>query len=115
MQSLSFQKVLPIRHAVHPLGGITRDLYLFALSEVNLSMFHASTSFDTSYVDAVLKTNIEITNESSAVKSGLSLHFTLKDANGKEIQLKGNTLPVQNMAMGATEKVEISFDIAKPE
>lgn len=103
------------QYAVHPLGGITRDLYLFALPEVNLSMFHASTSFDTSYVDAVLKTNIEITNESSAVKSGLSLHFTLKDANGKEIQLKENARPVQNMAVGATEKAEISFDIAKPE
>ena len=103
------------QYAVHPLGGITRDLYLFALPEVNLSMFHASTFFDTSYVDAVLKTNIEITNESSAVKSGLSLHFTLKDANGKEIQLKENTRPVQNMAVEATEKAEISFDIAKPE
>lgn len=103
------------QYAVHPLGGITRDLYLFALPEVNLSMFHAGTSFDTSYVDAVLKTDVEITNESSAVKSGLSLHFTLKDANGKEIQLKENTRPVQNMAVGATEKAEISFDIAKPE
>lgn len=104
------------QYAVHPLGGITRDLYLFALPEVNMSMFHASTSFDSSYVDAVLKADIEIMNESSVAKSGLSLHFTLKDANGKDIPLKQSTRPVQNMvAAGATEKAEISFDITKPE
>ena len=92
------------QYAVHPLGGLTRDLFLFALPEVNLSMFHASTSFDASYVNAILKADIEITNESSAASSGLSLHFTLKDADGKEIQLKQNSCPVQSIAAGATKK-----------
>lgn len=103
------------QYAVHPLGGLTRDLFLFALPEVNLSMFHASTSFDASYVNAILKADIEITNESSAASSGLSLHFTLKDADGKEIQLKQNSCPIQSIAAGATKKAEKSFDIVMPE
>lgn len=103
------------QYAVHPLGGITRDLYLFTLPEVNMSMFHATTSFDTSYVNAVLKTDIAITNESSTATSGISLHFELKDANGKEIRLKQNTRPVEAIVAGTTKKTEVSFDITKPE
>lgn len=103
------------QYAVHPLGGISRDIYLFALPEVNLSMFHATTSFDSLYTDAVLQTDVEVTNESSAAMSGLTLSFTLKDANGKEVQLKQNSRPVQQIAAGATEKTAVSFDVAKPE
>ena len=66
-------------------------MYLFTLPDVNMSMFHVNTSFDSTYMDAVLKTDIEISNESSVPASNLSLHFSLEDANGKEIALKQNT------------------------
>ena len=103
------------QYAVHPLGGITRDLYLFALPETNLSMFHVATVFDSAYVDAKLKTEVEITNESATSKSGLSLHFVLKDAQGKEVALKQPTHSLQSLAGGASEKVMLSFDVAHPQ
>lgn len=102
------------QYAVHPLGGITRDIYLFTLPEVNLGMFHVSTSFDSTYTDATLKTEVEIMNESPAMAKGLSLSFTLKDASGKDIPLKRNTVPVGAMTAGNTEKVQLSFDITDP-
>ena len=72
-------------YAVHPLGGITRDIYLFALPEVNFSMFHATTSFDSTYTDAILKAEITIANESKEKADGLTVNFILKDAAGKII------------------------------
>ncbi len=103
------------QYAAHPLGGIPRDLYLFALPEVNLSMFHAATLFDSTYTDATLKTELEVTNESMAAAKGVSLHFTLKDKNGKEITLKQTTKSINTIGAGASEKMEVSFLIPKPE
>lgn len=102
------------QYAVHPLGGITRDIYLYPLADVNLSMFHASTSFDSTYTDATLKTEIEIANESSAATQDLNLYFTLKDADGKEIQLNQNIRQVKQTAAGATIKDVLSFPVANP-
>lgn len=103
------------QYAVHPLGGITRDLYLFALPKVNLSMFHAATLFDSTYTDATLKTEVEVMNESSDAAKSLSLHFILKDKNEKEVPLKQNTTPVSVIGAGASEKIEISFPVPQPE
>lgn len=101
-------------YAVHPLGGITRDIYLFALPETNLALFHVSTSFDSTYTDAVLKAEVAIANESVTATYPLTLHFSLKDANGKEIALTSATRPVRKLTTGITEAMEVSFDIAQP-
>lgn len=102
------------RYAVHPLGGITRDIYLFALPEVSLSMFHAATLFDDTYTDAVLRTEVSITNEASNNSGDLSLHFALKDAEGKVVPLESVVHDVRSIASGATENRTISFQVAKP-
>lgn len=101
-------------YAVHPLGGITRDIYLFALPEVNFSMFHATTSFDSTYTDAILKAEITIANESKEKADGLTVNFILKDAAGKIIPLPSASSPVPTIINGKTETISISLPVTKP-
>lgn len=103
------------QYAVHPLGGITRDIYLFTLPEVSLSMLHAATLFDSTYTDAVLKTEVEIVNQSGVETKDLSVGFILKDAKGREIPLKQSVRPVTGITVGGQEKLEFSFPVSKPE
>lgn len=103
------------RYAVHPLGGITRDLYLFALPENNLSSFHVSTVFDSTYTNASLVAEVEVSNEASAVSGKQSLVFTLTDAKGQEVKLKNNTYSLKVVPAGESEKIRYSFDIQRPE
>ena len=101
-------------YAVHPLGGITRDIYLFALPEVNLSMFHVATSFDSTYTDAILKTEVTVANESSKQTDGLTVCFTLKDADGKTVSLSPASYPLAGMEQGKTETLHISLPVSNP-
>lgn len=103
------------RYAVHPLGGITRDIYLFALPEVNLATFHASTTFDTDYTNATLTAEVEVSNESNQSASNLHLLFTLTDAEGKKIDLRNNSVKLAACLPEENQRSTFSFDITKPE
>lgn len=102
------------KYAVHCLGGITRDLFLYAVPEINLSLFHASTSFDTTYTNAVLKTEIEIANESASSMNQLSLQFSLKDNSGKSIELSQSNVSLPQIAGKGILNKEISFSVMNP-
>ena len=101
------------RYAVHDLGGITRDLFLFPLESSNISMFHVSTKFDQNYDDAELCTEIELTNESNNSRNGLFLQFTLKDKLGKEVNIGKSQYPI---SLKSKEKLKrnISFNVKSP-
>lgn len=113
-ESLADSTASASRYAVHPLGGITRDIFLFTLPETNLSSFHASTRFDSTYTDAVLTAEVEVTHEGRPKEKDTYLLFSLTDATGKEIPLKENKKKIPAGASEKTYRSHIEFEIEKP-
>lgn len=102
------------RYAVHPLGGITRDIFLFALPQTNLSMLHASTTFDSTYTDAVLKAEVEVANDGTAAAAGCRLVFELNDANGNAVGLDSAEREVGAVAPGEKKSLAFDFCVKNP-
>ncbi len=101
-------------YAVHPLGGITRDLFLFALPETNLSILYVSTVFDMTYTDAVMTAEVDVTNDGQELAEGCKLVFELKDGKGKIVKLKGAEKKIGTVAAGETRHLKFDFDVEEP-
>jgi len=54
------------KYAVHPLGGITRKIRLFAAPATHVAMLNVSTDLDASYRDAIVKFAASVRNDSAA-------------------------------------------------
>jgi hypothetical protein len=54
------------KYAVHPLGGITRKIRLFAVPATHVAMLHVSTDLDASYRDAAVTVMASLRNDSAA-------------------------------------------------
>ena len=102
------------RYAVHPLGGITRDIFLFALPETNLSMFHVSTSFDSTYTDAKLTAEVDITNDGKLTADGYQLQFELTDTERKIVKLKDAVKKIETITGGETKHLKFDFSVKAP-
>lgn len=77
-------------YAHHPIGGILRDVTLFALPETCLYDFYAETHLDAAYEDAVLKIGY-----SSPVIGGAEVAYTLADPSGRRYPLVQSRFPLK--------------------
>lgn len=76
-------------YAHHPIGGILRDVTLFALPQTCLFDFYAETQLDTCYKDAVL----ELTYHAKESK-GAEVAFTLTAPDGRNVPLTQAAFPL---------------------
>lgn len=78
-------------YAHHPIGGILRDVTLFALPESHLYDVSIETHLDSLYRDADLRFACEFAGAKEAEVS-----FQLKDVNGKAVPLKQDRFKLAN-------------------
>ena len=102
------------KYAVHDLGGITRDIYLYTLPQLNIAKLDVSTTFDASYRNAILKSEIEIANEGQEHIRGGKLQLNLLDSSGKQIIEKEIPWDVQEIAPGTMYQMCVETPVTKP-
>lgn len=93
-------------YAHHPIGGILRDVVIYALPQTHLFDFHVETLLDTTYTDAVLKLTY-----STVVDKDSEIRYTLTSPSGKNVQLP---ISVLNLKMGEHEEVINELSVVDP-
>ena len=77
-------------YAHHPIGGILRDIVIFAMPETHIFDFYVETVLDASYEDAVLKLGYSaFANEESEIR------YTLLSPQGKHVELPVSVFPLR--------------------
>jgi hypothetical protein len=102
------------QYAVHPLGGITRKIYLMAVPDVNVSMFHVVTTFDSAYQNALLKAEVQLANESNSNVKNTSLFFELLAPGSNEVVLSKKINLTDVLKSNCTLDKAFEFPITRP-
>jgi beta-galactosidase len=93
-------------YAHHPIGGILRDVYLFARPVKHIEQLHIETDFDKTFTDASLNLNYKV---SAGLPDNAELHFKLVDMQGKEV-----VLPLEKFDLKSRAKGEIKIAVKSP-
>ena len=101
-------------YAVHPLGGISRKVYLMALAPVNFAYADIKTSLDKNYENATLSADVIIANENSTKTGALTLKAQLFKANGNSVVAEKTITIEKNIDKGEFLQQNISFEITNP-
>lgn len=102
------------QYAVHPLGGISRKIYLMAVPDVNVSTFHVVTTFDTAYQNATLKTEVQLANDGKPNIKNFSLLFELLSPKTNEVVLSKKIDLNNDIAADNTLNKTFEFPITQP-
>jgi len=101
-------------YAVHPLGGISRKVYLMALAPVNFAYADVKTILDKNYENATLSTDVIIANEQERKTNELSLKAELFKADGTTKVAEKTVSIDKTIARSEFLQQNISFDVVKP-
>jgi hypothetical protein len=101
------------QYAVHPLGGISRKLYLMALPDVNCSMFHVSTAFDENYTNARLSAEVELANESGNDVNP-EVRFELRNNGNQTVVFSKTILPGEVAKANSIALRNFIFEVPNP-
>lgn len=102
------------QYAAHTVGGILRNVTLFALPEMNIADLRIETDFDPQYKNALLKINAKVVNEAAASLDGIfSLRYTLADQKGKTVLQK--TITLNTLAPGKDLISKQEFKVLQPQ
>jgi len=101
-------------YAVHPLGGISRKVYVMALAPVNFAYADIKTILDKNYENATLSTDVIIANEQDGKANNLSVKAELFKADGST-KVGEKTITI-NKSLSKAEYLQqnISFEVLKP-
>ena len=102
-ESLSDILASASQYAVHPLGGISRKVTLFAVSPVNVKSYHVTTEFDAEFDDATMNVSMKFNNQSDDEFDGAKLKFSLLKWPGrKSVRIKTSKFNLPKIAAGKT-------------
>jgi len=100
-------------YAAHPLGGISRKIYLFAVPKVHLSELKIETHFNEEYKNADLRITVKIQKNTVVQLKEAKLNFTLLSPKGENVQLDKNAINLTEFKSG--EDKQIVFNINNPD
>ena len=90
-------------YAHHPIGGILRDVTIFALPQTHIFDFRIETRLDTLYKDAVLQLSYL-----AEAANGAEIEYTLTDPDGKNVAIRENKFSLSNETGDIINKIPVS-------
>lgn len=94
------------------LGGIYRDVYLYATPALHIRDFHVITDLDEKYQDALLKLSIKLKNNTTANAGAGSVKVTVAGSDSKTVFSK--TIPAKELGAGKEQLLTLSQNVTNP-
>lgn len=108
-ESLADSLACGSQYAAHPLGGIPRKIYLFAVPELNLANIYVRTKFDREFANATLIAQVQIVNDSTQDSAPATFELNLLDSAAKPL-----AVAVPTIKAGESFTTELRMPVASP-